>query len=74
MTRFGISYVSHIGHICLPESLLIELFSRGLTPDHPDIFREAGHNCSFSGSDFSRFDVLVQAEEVLGVVLLLDGH
>jgi hypothetical protein len=71
MTRFGISY---IGHVCLPGSLLIELFSRGLTPDHLNIFREAGHNCSFSRSDFSRFDVRVQAEEVPGVVLLLDGH
>ena len=36
--------------------------------------RSAGHNCSFLASVFSRFDVLVQAEEVLGVVLLLHGH
>jgi hypothetical protein len=37
-------------------------------------FREAGHNYSFSASVFSEFDVLVQAKEVLRVVLLLDGH
>src|SRR6266404_4362250 len=32
------------------------------------------HNCSFSASVFSGFDVLVQAKEVLRVVLLLDGY
>ena len=40
----------------------------------PKHFREAGHNYSFSASVFSEFDVLVQAKEVLRVVLLLYGQ
>jgi hypothetical protein len=43
MTRFGISYVGHIGHVCLLGSLLIELFSRGLLPQDIRTFDNRWH-------------------------------